>query len=257
MTSDSELVRLNRFLALLGVGSRRSCDELIMAGKVRVDGKRVNTPGVKVEPGKNSVEVDGTRLDKPPRRIVLLMHKPTGVVSTVSDPQGRPTVVDLCKKYRYHKRLFPVGRLDINTTGALLITNDGLLCYRLTHPRFQIPKTYLVKVRGSYSESKLDRMRKKAGGDKARTSTGSRPSVELVRRLDKVTILRVSLFEGRNRQVRRLCESAGFKVVKLKRTNFGPISIRNVPLGSIRPLTKRELEKLNKTIFRGASTNGH
>jgi 23S rRNA pseudouridine2605 synthase len=257
VTNDIEPVRLNRFLAQLGVGSRRTCDELIAAGKVRIDGKRVHTPGIKVVPGTNSVEVDGIRLDKPARSLVLLLHKPTGVVSTVSDPEGRPTVIDMCKRFGKRKRLFPVGRLDINTTGALLVTNDGLLCYRLTHPRFGIPKSYLVRVRGGYSDTKLESMRKMAGVlDSPGPARGTRASVELVKRLDKVTILKITLVEGRKRQVRRMCEAVGLKVVKLKRTNFGPISIRNVPLGSVRPLTNKELERLRTTVSLGANANG-
>jgi pseudouridine synthase len=199
--NDNEPVRLNRFLAELGVGSRRAC---------------------------------------------------------VSDPEGRPTVLDICKRFGKRKRLFPVGRLDINTTGALLVTNDGLLCYRLTHPRFEISKTYLVRVRGGYTDAKLERMQKMSGGlDPNASSRRSRSGVELVKRLDKVTILKITLVEGRNRQVRNMCESVGLKVVKLKRTNFGPISIRNVPLGSVRPLTKKELERLRKSVSLGDNSDGH
>lgn len=244
--NEPQSIRLNRFLAQLGVGSRRACDDFITAGKVRVDGKRVNQPGIRVVPGVNSVTVDGFKLDRPASPLVLLLHKPAGVVSTVSDPYGRPTVLDLCRKYGARKRLFPVGRLDVNTTGALLITNDGLLCYRLTHPSFQIPKTYLVRVRGGYSDAKLGRLQKMAGvtpGD-GRDARRAKPSVSLVKRLDKITVLQVTLTEGRNRQVRNMCASVGLKVTKLKRTKFGPISVRTLPLGSVRPLTKRELGRL-------------
>jgi pseudouridine synthase len=239
--SEPQSIRLNRFLAQLGVGSRRACDDIITAGKVRVDGKRVNQPGMRVTPGVNSVSVDGFKLDRPASPIVLLLHKPTGVVSTVSDPYGRPTVLDLCRKYGVRKRLFPVGRLDVNTTGALLITNDGLLCYRLTHPSFQIPKTYLVRVRGGYSDLKLARLQKMAGTSSGR---GVKPSVSMVKKLDKNTVLKITLIEGRNRQVRNMCAAVGLKVTKLKRTNFGPISVRSLPLGSVRPLTKKELGRL-------------
>jgi 23S rRNA pseudouridine2605 synthase len=233
----------------LGVASRRSCDDLIKAGKVRVDGKRVDSPSIKVVPGRNSVSVDGVKLDKPARSMVLIFHKPTGVVSTVSDPQGRPTVIDYCKRFARRKRLFPVGRLDVNTTGALLVTNDGLLCYRLTHPRFEIPRTYLVRVRGGFDEAKLDRLRRMAGVKKG--ETGNPASVELVKRLGKVTILKITLIEGRNRQVRRMCDSVGLRVVKLKRTNFGPLSIRNLPLGSVRPLTPNEMDRLSRITSAG------
>ena len=244
--NEPESIRLNRFLAQLGIGSRRACDDLIAAGKVRVDGKRVKQPGIRVVPGINSVSVDGFKVDRPARTTVLLLHKPPGVVSTVSDPENRPTVLDFCRKYGDRKRLFPVGRLDVNTTGALLITNDGLLCYRLTHPSFEIPKTYLVRVRGGFDDSKLTRLKKMLGCGKNEKhyGRGGKPSVSLVKRLDKITVLRITLTEGRNRQVRRMCEVVGLKVKKLKRTNFGPISVRSLPLGSIRPLTKSELERL-------------
>lgn len=249
--SKPESIRLNRFLAQLGVGSRRACDELIEAGKVRVDGKRVAKPGSRVTPGVHSVSVDGVKLDKPANQLVLLFHKPTGVVSTVSDPQSRPTVIQYCKRYGKRRRLFPVGRLDVNTTGALLVTNDGLLCYRLTHPRFGIPKTYLVHVRGGFDEGKLQRLKKMAG-----VNVKNAASVELIKRLGKVSILKVTLVEGRNRQIRRMCDSLGLRIVKLKRTNFGPISLRSLPVGSVRPLTKRELERLTSMPAKGADSNG-
>lgn len=249
--SEPESVRLNRLLAQLGVGSRRACDELIEAGKVRVDGKRVTQPGMRVTPGKQSVAVDGVRMETPSNRLVLLLHKPTGVVSTVSDPQNRPTVIQYCKRYGRRRRLFPVGRLDVNTTGAILVTNDGVLCYRLTHPRFGIPKTYAAHVRGGINDGKMQRLRKMAGANVKDTTA----SVELVKRLDKVSILSIRLVEGRNRQVRRMCEAVGLRVVKLKRTNFGPISLRNLPVGSVRPLTRKELERLESATAEGAVRN--
>lgn len=244
--SEPRSIRLNRFLAQLGVGSRRACDELISAGKVRVDGRRVTEPGMQVVPGVNAVSVDGFKLERPARPTVLLLHKPAGVVSTVTDPYDRPTVLDLCRKYGAGKRLYPVGRLDVNTTGALLITNDGLLCYRLTHPSYQIPKTYLVRVRGGYTDAKLERLRKMAR-PRRRQDRGAKkasPSVSLVKRLDKTTVLKITLTEGRNRQVRNMCSAVGLKVTKLKRTSFGPISVRGLPLGSVRPLTNKELGRI-------------
>jgi 23S rRNA pseudouridine2605 synthase len=251
--SETEPIRLNRFLAQLGVGSRRTCDALIEAGKVRIGGKRVTKPGTRVVPGIDSVSVDGVRLDKPANPLVLLLHKPTGVVSTVSDPQRRPTVIQYCKRYARRRRLFPVGRLDVNTTGALLLTNDGLLCYRLTHPRFGIPKTYSVRVRGRIDDGKLKRLRRMAGVKKE----GGRAAVEIVKELDKESILRITLVEGRNRQVRRMCDAVGLRVVRLKRTNFGPVSVRNLPLGSVRPLTQRELERLFAITAKGVGSNEH
>ena len=256
--NENEPIRLNRFLAQLGVGSRRFCDEIILAGKVRVDGVRVDSPGKKIEPGKQSVDVEGTRLQAPVNPVVLLLHKPRGVVSTVTDPQGRPTVLDFTRRYmgkrrRKQKRLYPVGRLDVNTTGALLITNDGMLCYRLTHPSFEVPKTYVARVRGTVDEGKLKRLRRMVGraGTRGEKKRREDAPVDLVKQMDKAAVLRITLREGRNRQVRRMCEVVGLRVVKLKRVSFGPVSIRDLPVGSIRPLSKKEIETLKKTVHLG------
>lgn len=256
----AEPVRLNRFLAQVGVGSRRTCDEIVAQGRVRVDGSVVRTPGVRITPGVTAVTLDGHALDRPDRPIVLLLHKPTGVVSTASDPQGRPTVLDLCKRYARGRRLFPVGRLDVNTTGALLVTNDGLLCYRLTHPKYEVPRTYVARVRGHLTARGLARMRRMAqsaprgSGKPARSGGGG---VEVVKELGKVTVLKVTLREGRNRQVRRLCEAAGLRVVKLKRVSFGPVSVRKLPLGAVRPLERKEVEKLQNITISGRDEDGH
>lgn len=264
-SGEPETIRLNLFLSRVGVASRRSCDEIIASGKVRVNGRTVRSPGARIAPGKDDVRVQGDPVIRPARPTVLLLHKPTGVVSTVSDPQGRPTVIDLCRGYRRGRRLFPVGRLDVNTTGALLITNDGLLCYRLTHPRFGIARTYQVRVRGNCGPRIVERLRRLAGAAGARggrrrprparpgqkSPEGPRPAVRLVKAIGKESVLRVTLTEGRNRQVRRLCEQVGLRVVKLKRLSFGPVSVRGLPLGSVRTLEKSELEELRRASGAG------
>lgn len=248
MTSvdDGGAVRLNHYLAQLGVGSRRACDEIIAAGRVRIDGKIVRELGTRIVPSAHRVSVDGHVVGRPPRRMVLLLHKPKGCVSTVSDPQGRPTVIDLCRPLARKQRLFPVGRLDVNTTGALLITNDGELCYRLTHPRFGIARVYQVRVRGDVSDAQLRRLLRMAeeGGRDRERPRSKKPSVEVVTQLEKEAVLKVTLLEGRNRQVRLMCESVGLRVVALKRLSFGPVSVRKLPLGAVRPLERRELERL-------------
>lgn len=228
---------------MLGVASRRHCDEMIAAGRVSVDGKRVRDPSVRIDPSTARITLDGTKLGRPPSPLVLLLNKPTGVVSTAADPFGRPTVVDLCKKYTRSRRLFPVGRLDINTTGLILLTNDGELCYRLTHPRFGIARTYHVRVRGLVNDKKISGLRKLASP--SRRSHDSQSTVELVKHLDRESILRITLREGRNRQVRRMCESFGLTVVRLRRVRFGPLTIRKLPLGAVRPLSKAELTRLD------------
>lgn len=247
----TEDVRLNRFLAQVGVGSRRACDDVIRQGRVVIDGSIIRTPGRRIDPNLADVRVDGARVCRPHRPMVLLLHKPTGVVSTANDPQGRTTVIDLCRKYAKTRRLFPVGRLDVNTTGALLVTNDGALCYRLTHPRYQVPKTYVVRVRGHVTARTIQRLRRMAGernrvGDKEVRGVPVRPDAELTHTEGRVSTLRVTLLEGRNRQVRRMCEAVGLRVVKLKRVQFGNVSVRKLPVGAVRPLEPRELAGLRR-----------
>lgn len=235
----------------MGVASRRACDDIIAAGRVRVGGKVVRAPGARVVPGRDEVTLDGQSVDRPARALVLLLHKPTGVVSTAYDPEGRPTVIDLCRPYNRNVRLFPVGRLDVNTTGALLVTNDGMLCYRLTHPSFEVPRTYVVRVRGVVTDRTVARMRRMAGDT---PETG----VEVVRTAGKITVFNVTLIEGRNRQVRRMCEGVGLRVAKLKRVSFGPVSIRGLPLGAVRPLERKELERLERMTSAGREeSDGH
>ncbi len=231
---------------MLGVGSRRDCDQVAVSGRVKIDDRPVREPGARVIPGVTRVTLDGTALVNPPQRIVLLLNKPPGYVSTVSDPMGRPTVLDLCKHVTRGRRVFPVGRLDVNTTGAILLTNDGMLCYRLTHPSFEIARVYMVRVRGVVDGQKLRRLGRQSG----RVVPGAgRPPVELVRELGKEAILRITLHEGRHRQVRRMCETVGLHVVRLKRVQFGPVTIRKLPLGAVRPLAAKEIERLRQTAF--------
>jgi pseudouridine synthase len=235
-------VRLNRYFAMLGAGSRRACDEMVTSGRVTVDGQRVTDLSTRIAPGASQIHIDNVSLGQPPRPLVLILNKPAGVVSTVADPFGRPTVLELCKKYTRSRRLFPVGRLDFNTTGLILLTNDGALCYRLTHPRFRIPRTYHVRVRGVVDNKKLIGLRKLASS--SRRSHENRFSVELLKQLQRESVLKITLREGRNRQVRRMCESMGLRIVKLRRVSFGPLTIRKLPLGAVRPLRKAEMEQL-------------
>ncbi len=227
---------------MLGVGARRTCDDIVKSGRVKVDDRVVREPGMRVVPGVHRVSLDNTVLEKLPYPVVLVLHKPIGYVTTVSDPSNRPTVLDLCKKYARKKRLFPVGRLDINTSGVILLTNDGMLCYRLTHPQFEIPRVYTAKVRGVVDERRLRRLNNQAAGDRRKADEGR--AVEYISTSGKVSTLKITLKEGRNRQVRKMCENVGLRVVQLKRVQFGPVSVRKLPLGSVRPLEKREIEKL-------------
>jgi 23S rRNA pseudouridine2605 synthase len=243
---------LNRYLAWIGLGSRRACDELIKAGRISVDSKKITSLATSILPGINTVSLDGRPLEKPKSITILVLNKPAGVISTASDPEGRPTVLDLCRKYAKTRRLFPVGRLDVNTTGVILLTNDGLLCYRLTHPRFQIPRTYLARVRGTLSDKKFEKLNRMAGRHRMGSASGEiRPRVELIKQIKHESLLRITLYEGKNRQVRKMCEAVGFRVVKLKRVRFGPVTIRKLPLGSVRPLHQREISALQKMTQKG------
>jgi 23S rRNA pseudouridine2605 synthase len=229
---------------MLGVGSRRDCDEIIASGRVTIEGRGVTEPGVTVVPGVTRVALDGMPLVAPPRRIVLVLNKPTGYVSTVSDPLGRPTILDLIGPLARRQRLYPVGRLDVNTTGVILLTNDGILCYRLTHPRFGVPRVYVARVRGAVDEQRLKRLTR-LGGSRFHGASKS-PPVELVKELGKEAILRITLYEGRHRQVRKMCEAVGLRVVRLKRVQFGPVSVRGLPVGAYRPLEQKEIGRLGR-----------
>jgi 23S rRNA pseudouridine2605 synthase len=230
-------VRLAKYLAHAGVASRRTSEEIVFAGRVTVGGETVRDPARDVD-GSLSVEVDG----KPVRvstgqRAVYAVNKPRGVVSTASDPQGRPTIVSLVPSAR---RLYPVGRLDVDTTGLILLTDDGALAHRLTHPSFEVPRTYHAKVRRApVREDALRALREGVELDDARTAPAR------VTRLgaDRVEL---TIHEGRKRQVRRMLEAVGHPVVSLERVRFGPLWLGGLEEGRHRRLTAPEVEKLRR-----------
>ncbi|MFO8070945.1 MAG: pseudouridine synthase [Polyangia bacterium] len=233
--------RLQKILAAAGVASRRKAEELIAAGRVRVDGKVVSELGAKADADRQRIEVDGSAVVAEPPLTVLL-NKPRGVVSTVSDPQQRPTVVGLVSKVR--ARLFPVGRLDYDTSGALLLTNDGDLAQALTHPRHGVEKSYLVKLRGRVPLEVVERWREGVAigrGEKTRPA-----DVSVAEQADNYTWLAVTIAEGRNRQIRRMAEATSQRVAKLKRVSFAGVTIEGLPVGRYRPLTDRELSRLKR-----------
>jgi pseudouridine synthase len=227
-------VRLNAFLARAGVASRRRADELTLAGRVMVNGRpgELNT----VVGRHDVVEVDGREVEHQPLAYVLL-HKPVGVVTTAKDPQGRRTVVDLVPS---DPRVVPVGRLDVDTTGALLLTNDGDLAHRLAHPRYGVPKVYEADVEGSPSEAALARLR---GGIELEDGVTSPADVRLVR----PGRLELTLHEGRNRQVKRMCEAIGHPVRRLHRTRYAGLAVDGLPRGQWRALTKTEIAGLRRS----------
>lgn len=244
--------RLQKVLAARGVASRRDAEALILAGRVVVEGEVVAELGVKVDP-EAEIEVDGKPVAKDPR-LSLLLHKPRGVLTTAHDPHGRPTVLDFVKA---EPRLYPVGRLDYNSEGLLLLTNDGELANILTHPRYNVPKTYRVTVKGEIGAEEIARLK---GGVKLEDGPTLPAEVELVAAASEKSVLEITLFEGRKRQVRRMCEHVGHRVTRLVRIAFGPLTLGSLPLGETRELfaeEKQKLEVLRQSARKKEARGGH
>jgi 23S rRNA pseudouridine2605 synthase len=233
------LERIQKILAKAGIASRREAERMVIEGKVSVNGKIVETLGLKADPAKDHIKVDGRRLTHAEPKVILLLNKPRGYLSTVRDPKGRPTVLDLLKKVKW--RIFPVGRLDFDAEGLLLLTNDGDLAHLLSHPRFSIPKTYLVKVAGVPEEKKLRRLKR---GLMLEDGEAKAVSCSLMRQSEKNSWVRVVVTEGRNRLVKRMFSAVGHPVLKLKRVEYGPIQLGDLPFGEFRYLTPEETESL-------------
>ncbi|MGB9791260.1 MAG: pseudouridine synthase [Thermacetogeniaceae bacterium] len=244
------LERLHKVMAAAGIGSRRYCEELIKAGRVKVDGN-IATIGMKVDPEKSQIFVDGKRILPEEKRVCILINKPKGYVSTVRDPQGRPKVVDLVRLPGV--RLFPVGRLDYQTSGLLLLTNDGELAYLLTHPKFGIWKTYHAVVKGVPSRKDLDVLRRGVPLPEGKTSPAR---VKILKVLsEEHALLEISLREGKKRQVRKMCSFVGHPVVDLKRVKLGFLTLDGLRPGEYRFLSEQEIEKLKRIAYRNANSS--
>jgi 23S rRNA pseudouridine2605 synthase len=229
-------MRLGKHLAHAGVASRRASEALVVDGRVTVDGAVVTDPARGVT-GEEAIAVDGELVRGPGTRVVYALHKPAGVVSTAADTHGRPTVVDLVPT---GQRLYPVGRLDADSTGLILLTNDGDLAYALTHPRFEVPRTYRARVDGGRpSERALRALREGLELEDGRTAPAQ------VRLLGPHE-LELTIREGRKRQVRRMCEAVGHRVVELRRVAFGSLRLGDLAAGRHRRLTAAEVERLRK-----------
>jgi 23S rRNA pseudouridine2605 synthase len=237
------LERIQKILAKAGIASRREAEKMLIEGRVTVNGKVVEALGFKADSLKDHIKVDGRRITGFEPKVTLLINKPRGYLSTVKDPRGRLTVMDLLKNVKW--RLYPVGRLDFDAEGLLLLTNDGELANILTHPRFSIPRTYLVKVGGVPEEKKLARLKR---GVMLEDGKASVASVHLLRQKEKNSWVQVVVTEGRNRLVKRIFSAIGHSVLKLKRIQFGPIQLGNLPFGQYRYLTAEETGKLKKLI---------
>jgi 23S rRNA pseudouridine2605 synthase len=234
-------VRLNRFLAQAGVAARRKCDDLIRTGQVGVNGIPVTEPWHDVDPLTDLVTVDGNPIEAPEGHSYLLVNKPPAVITTVEDPQGRRTVLDLLGNALGGRRLYPVGRLDADTTGALLLTDDGELAFRLTHPRYGAPKEYVARLDREVSDRDISRLERGVDLDDG----PARP--DLVRRA-ATDELEIHLHVGRKRIVKRMIESIGYRVDSLHRRRFAGISADDLPRGGWRELSLEETNRLREQV---------
>ncbi|WP_419928531.1 pseudouridine synthase [Candidatus Poriferisocius sp.] len=231
----SEPERIQKVLAAAGVASRRAVEEMVAEGRITVNGQPARL-GQRVDPDHDAVEVDGVPVGLRTDLVYYLLNKPSGVVTTASDPQGRPTVVDMVPE---EPRVFPVGRLDADSEGLLLLTNDGGLTHRLTHPSFGVPKEYLAHVEGRPSRGALRKLR-----DGVELEDGAAKAVAVS--LPEPSVIRIVVHEGRNRLVRRMCEAVGHPVIRLVRTRIGPLADRKLPPGQWRVLKLSEVRELER-----------
>jgi len=239
--------RLHKILASRGVASRRASEELIAGGHVTVDGRIVTELGTKVSPDAD-IRVDGRAVREPRNKVYYVLNKPGGCVTTLSDDMGRRSVGDIVKRLK--TRVYPVGRLDAETQGLLLLTNDGELTNILTHPRYEVEKTYRVVVRGKISDEAVKRLR-----DGVFLNEGKvRARVRVIRATREATSLDVTITQGYNRQIRRMLAAVGYQAKRLERTAFGPLSVRGLPRGGFRALTRDELEALMRLAREVSST---
>jgi 23S rRNA pseudouridine2605 synthase len=236
-------VRLQKVLAAAGIGSRRHCEELIGAGRVEVDGETVRRYGARVDPQSQVIRVDGRRIPAREDLVYVALNKPAGVLTTMSDSRGRPTMADLLGDIT--ERLFHVGRLDYDTEGLMLLMNDGDLAHRLAHPRFGVPKTYLAEVSGPLPR---DLGRELISGIALEDGVASADKFRVVERLGNRALVEITLHEGRKHVVKRMLAAAGHPVSRLVRTHVGPISLGSLRPGSTRPLSVKEIGDLYAAV---------
>jgi 23S rRNA pseudouridine2605 synthase len=243
---EQEEERLARYLAHAGVASRRHAEELIAAGRVQVNGETVMAQGRRIVPGRDRVTVDSRPVQTPGRHAYILLHKPTGYVTTTRDPQGRPTVLDLLPGEVRRRRVYPVGRLDIDTSGLLLLTNDGDFALRLTHPRYTMEKHYEALVKGYPPASALERLRQgvEIREDNGQLHKTSPAAVRVLRQTGGESWLALTIHEGRKRQVRRMLAAIDHPVLELRRVGIGALALGELPEGKWRYLTEEEVRVL-------------
>ena len=231
--------RLQKVLAAAGVASRRKCEELILDGAVQVNRKVIDNLPAFVDPEKDVITVNGRRI-QPERKVYFLLNKPKGVICTSSDPLGRKKAIDFVPT---SERIFCVGRLDADSTGIIILTNDSELANTLTHPRYRIPKTYVARVKGQIGGEAVEKLKKGVWLAEGKTE---RASVKILKRSHKESLIEITIWQGLNRQVRRMLAKVGLAVKLLKRTQIGKLTARGLGLGKFRALTKAEVAYLKK-----------
>lgn len=232
--------RLQKILAKMGIASRRAAEEIILEGRVTVNGKAA-TLGMKADPSKDHIKLDGKLLTKPEPKVYLMINKPKGVITTLSESEERPTIRDFLKKIKY--RIFPVGRLDYDSEGLLLLTNDGDFAHAILHPSKKIPKTYHVKIKGVLEDNDIEKLKR---GVKLKDGMTLPSKVKKLRKAEENSWIEITIYEGRKRQVRRMLEKVGHPVLKLKRVRINGIELGNLAPGAIRYLTSEEIRKIKE-----------
>ena len=237
--------RLQKIIARAGLASRREAERWIEEGRVAVNGAIVTKLGTQADPFKDSIKVDGKRIKSAALPLYYAFHKPPGVITTLNDPQNRPDITPYVARLGEKRRVFPVGRLDYNTTGLLLLTNDGELALRLSHPRFGVSKVYRVKLSSCPTPEDFARLREGIRLDDGMTSPAR---ARVVEKLKTNAWVEIEVHEGRNREVRRMFEALGYFVEKLIRIRVGPVELGHLPLGELRPLTQNEIKALKIAV---------
>lgn len=241
-----EQIRLQKFLADAGIASRRKSEELIIAGKVEMNGKVVTELGTKINPQVDKVTYNGKLVENVEEKVYILLNKPIGYVTTAKDQFNRDTVLNLVK---VKERVVPCGRLDMYTSGALILTNDGDFVYKITHPKHEISKTYTVTLKGIVKDEEVQNLKKGVEIDDNGTPYITKPAIVKILKTDTekgISRLEITIHEGKNRQVRKMCESVGRKVLALHRTKIGDISVKDLKIGTWKYLKKFEIERLIK-----------
>ena len=236
-----EEIRLQKYLAECGIASRRKCEEYIEAGRVKVNGKVVTTLGTKINPKEDKIEYNSKPVQKNNRYTYILLNKPVGYVTTAKDQFGRDTVLDLIKGV--NKRLVPVGRLDMYTSGALILTDDGDFVYKLTHPKHEIDKTYNVTLRGNIEKEQIQKLEQGVEIDGEYTTKPAKVKILKIDKEKNISRIEITIHEGKNRQVRKMCEAIGKKVIALHRSKIGYLAVNNMKIGEWRTLKTEEIKK--------------